>query len=866
MTTRTIKCYQNLPVKINCKAKGYWDYNEIKSFDNLTGYNITMKSYDGLFTTILNSNINPKSIDFKTSFLPDYVYVGEETSVLMPYVDSKTYYDTSILSKNIYVDQSGCTITDDNQCILSNSSSYFKCTKPIPSSMTTFKAIFKMTLSDGSYSQVIIQEPDSSNTTAQAYVQSGSYYKGYFNGAIGGVTSLTVGTTYWFGILEDTTNIKGYLLVDDGTYTLDTLPDFDNGWTEEWSQAIASTYGFKGLSGFNLFYNKSSSYSNQYWRGNIDLNNCKVWVDGNAFWYYNMETEKSYDLKGCLYNYTDTGQAATLNCFYYDNNYILTADDNIDNSYYLGTVNIPEHDLYTYSEQITVTYDNFTVNGSPLIYYDTGKVTKFNATQYLDTNYTLSPLAKTPWTMRVKFMFTQGGSTQYIFNASNYQYGPMIGINANNYLTCDLSNGTKLQEIVDDEALVLNSIYRVEWAYDGDSTYTLRKQKASGEQVTITSYDIGSGAWYSSEYAFDTYYVFPGFATRSASYKYSTDGITWNTGTLSTGETYRKNRSSSNGSSIVITSYNKIEYTLDGTNWNNVDVDKKYWGIATDGNKYIVSALDYDTADWTNYTINPVLSISEDNGQTWTKIENLPTLSITGRTEEDINYCGLRAIAYNNNTWVVIPCNLSQGLVSVDNGITWEVFDIPAGATNNYYTCAYGNDIFVAMSNGGTNYIISADGRNWTLINWNYSNYHTVYFDGNNFICVPEGGTKILVSSNGVDWREAPENISSGDYETVVYGNGKYIIGGLSNSNLIVRTGPKFGTYNDGFDGSEWDIIGTYQTDQLIKSTTTMRLGTNTSGSAFMGEIDLSDTYISVADEKIWEATTTHYKGNYTKI
>lgn len=483
MTTKTIKCYKGLPIKVNCKAKGYWDYNEVKTFDATNAYNITMKSYDGLATKFLNSNVNPKSIDFETSFLPDYKYVNGQTAVLMPYADNKTYYDTNVLAKNVYVRTSGCTITKDNQCTLSGASSYFDCTKPIPSNATKIKAIFKLNLTTNTQSQIIMKVNNSGNLAAQAYVQSTSRYKGYFGGAVGGVTALTANTTYWFGILEDTTTIKGYLLADNGTYTLDTLPDFTADWTEEWSQNVTSTYSYKGAQELGLFNNNS-----QYWQGNIDLNNCKIWVDDQDFWYYNMESETPRNLKGCLYNYTDTGAAATLNCFYYNDKYLLTSDNDIANSYYLGTVEVPTHDLYTYSETPYSYYDNFTINGTLTLNQDTGIVTGFSSTNYIETNYTFTPPTKTPWVMRAKFKHTTSGQNQFIFCAQDYPYGPYIRIYSDNKLMCGISNGNLLNEITDTETLTLNSTYTVEWVYDGDKTYTLQKQIEGGEVSIVGTY------------------------------------------------------------------------------------------------------------------------------------------------------------------------------------------------------------------------------------------------------------------------------------------------------------------------------------------------------------------------------------------
>lgn len=485
MATKTVKCYKGLPIKVNCKAKGYWDYNEVKTFDVTSAYNITMKSYDGLATKFLNSNVNPKSIDFETSFLPDYTYVNEQTAVLMPYANDKTYYDTNVLAKNVYIDINGCTITKDNQCTLSGSSSYFNCTKPIPTNTTKIKAVFKLNLTTNTESQIIMKVNNSGDLAAQAYVQSTGKYKGYFGSAVGGVTALTTNTTYWFGILEDTTAIKGYLLADNGTYTLDTLPDFTTDWTEEWSQAVTATYTYKGAQELGLFNNNS-----QYWRGNIDLNNCKIWVDDQDFWYYNMESETPRNLKGCLYNYTDTGAATVLNCFYYNNKYLLTPDNDIANSYYLGTVEVPAHDVYNYSETSQIVYDNFTVVGSSVtVNQENGQVDNFSSNSYLNTKYYFPTTANTPWKMSVNFKYnTVAASQYYVACDGGYLKGPYIATNKTHNFDCGV--GFSIGHIVSDFVLENNTNYTAEWTYDGIQTYTLRYKKENEDwQVvgTVTS-------------------------------------------------------------------------------------------------------------------------------------------------------------------------------------------------------------------------------------------------------------------------------------------------------------------------------------------------------------------------------------------
>ena len=495
MTTQNVSCYKGLPIKITARAGGYWDYEEIKTFDEAQTYNITMQPYDGLDYSVYQADSNPISAEFAVSLLPNNKWAAPETKVFMPYDNGKTYYNTATLEKNAYMDISGCTITSDNQCTLTGgTSAVFNSSKVIPATATSVKMIFKMTLKNYSTTQIVVLT-NNGPKFAEGYVQGASHmYKGYFdNTAVGGVTTLVQGNTYWFGVLEDASTIKGYLLADNGTYTLDTLPDFAQ-WSEEWSQNVTTTSGFKGSS-LSFFNNL-----NQYWRGSIDLNNCKIWVDGEDFWYYNILDEVERDLKGCLYNYTDTGAAATLNCFYYNNTYVLTADSDILGGINMGQVEVPAHDLYTYSDSPYQVYDNFTVVGTSLIIdQETGKVSGFSSSSYLDTGYRPDLSDGKPWKMRVRFKYTKVNSFQVFLSGTTYANAPYIAVGTNYLVDCGISNGSSRITWIEGTTVLEDGVnYIVEFSYDGNTTYTVRLKQEDGSWNTENTYTYDGKADFGS--------------------------------------------------------------------------------------------------------------------------------------------------------------------------------------------------------------------------------------------------------------------------------------------------------------------------------------------------------------------------------
>ena len=487
MTTKTIKCYKGLPIKVNCKAKGYWDYNEVKTFDATNTYNITMKSYDGLTTKFLNSNTNPKSIDFETSFLPNYTYVNGQTSVLMPYDNGKVYHNVAWEQKYVYFKNYGCTISNDKILSGFSTSNYAQINKTFPSTFTSFKAIFKITTGSSltSHHNCVFGNNGSSNNSI--IIRNTSKFSYYTGSWIEGKTTLNTNTTYWFCVNYANNNFTGYVLADNGSYTLDTLPDLSQ-WSTEWT---SNTNIFKGNI-FNIGYNKNST--SEFFTGSFDLNNCKIWVNNEAFWYYDEISLATDNLNGCLYNYTDTGLATVLNCFYYNDKYLLTADENITDGIYLGQIEIPVHDVYNYSETQDLVYDNFSIVGTTIsLDQETGKVSGFSLNSYLDTGYIPNLPANTPWKMRVSFKYSTVNSSQYYFTSETYTSGPYIATSSSNTLDCGISsNGSKIQSIQSTFTLENNINYIVEWVYDGDQTYTLRckKEDASWETVGTVTYNL----------------------------------------------------------------------------------------------------------------------------------------------------------------------------------------------------------------------------------------------------------------------------------------------------------------------------------------------------------------------------------------
>lgn len=149
-----------------------------------------------------------------------------------------------------------------------------------------------------------------------------------------GTHKVQLNTTYWvkFGwtgteyYLDYSTNGKDY--IRDITYV---------------SSVAAHTLGSNSVTCIGISSKKTGPFN-----GSIDLSETELLINGETF-YKPEVTYLTNTLQGCTHNYTDNGQATTLNCYAVngDESVVLTPDSAYDGAF-LGTVNIAEHTVYDY--------------------------------------------------------------------------------------------------------------------------------------------------------------------------------------------------------------------------------------------------------------------------------------------------------------------------------------------------------------------------------------------------------------------------------------------------------------------------------------------------------------------------------------
>lgn len=178
---------------------------------------------------------------------------------------------------------------------------------------------------------------------------------------------------------------------------------------------------------------------------------------------------------------------------------------------------------------------------------------------------------------------------------------------------------------------------------------------------------------------------------------------------------------------------------------------------------------------------------SANNGVTWADI----TQPLGGGT-------GLRGVAFGNGVFVVVK--ISQGMISTDGGLTWDVVDVSAAAT--WGAVAFGNDTFVAISEGG---IFPAsvrsvdDGATWEHTGDLPANaYTSVAFGNGVFVTTGTGAPSFYTSTDGLTW--TPRTTSDGrGYSSAAYGDGVFVaVSSTGDINRVQRSVD---------NGATWTVI-----------------------------------------------------------
>ena len=230
------------------------------------------------------------------------------------------------------------------------------------------------------------------------------------------------------------------------------------------------------------------------------------------------------NLNGCLYNYTDTGAADTLNMFSVekedqDTSIILTKEEtpSIENSVvtYLGTVNVPQHNIYDYSETEGYTPFDVTLVGSDATYDEsTYEFTGSKASEsYIKLNYDLKESDNLTIITKVKFNDVSSSAAVFCSSTNVWWIGEING-RFGGYLSGAKSsdftfeaNKTYWLKVVEDELnlklyAVEDNNYSIDDVSFGDAVYSTGRYG-----LTKNGFIFGANIGYNSENLDGTIYL-----------------------------------------------------------------------------------------------------------------------------------------------------------------------------------------------------------------------------------------------------------------------------------------------------------------------------------------------------------------------
>lgn len=335
---------------------------------------------------------------------------------------------------------------------------YIKLPETFPS-CNIIDCIFNITTSDSfSVSQPIFYRNDA--ISWGIYIQSSSKNFAFYDGSARKVTSLVavVNETYWVRLRYDMTTRETKLgvLVDNGDYTIDTLPTFDDNVLYQTTFTCSSEGFLDKLYRFGSNANNTS----QIFLGKINLDKCIIKIDDLTFWKaYNQGS--IINSRICLSENELTPEiASTYNIIKY-----IPINTN---------VNIPEHDTYTIEYvDVPLYIDNYKTIGNINIELENNSkiVNGFSIDNYLETipqNILCNNSDIDNWEMFFKIKYKSSQSIQAIYS-QGVSYETKLYINSGKVcLSLSNSSGSyTIGDIVGTTSLIQDTIYYIKALFTG---------------------------------------------------------------------------------------------------------------------------------------------------------------------------------------------------------------------------------------------------------------------------------------------------------------------------------------------------------------------------------------------------------------
>ena len=179
----------------------------------------------------------------------------------------------------------------------------------------------------------------------------------------------------------------------------------------------------------------------------------------------------------------------------------------------------------------------------------------------------------------------------------------------------------------------------------------------------------------------------------------------------------------------------------------------------------------------------------------------------SAQATEDNNWF---SVAYGDGVWIAVtPNGTNQVMRSTDGGATWS--GVAAAEDNGWSSVAYGDGVWIAVSENGTNRVMrSTDGGlNWSAVAATEdNNWISVAYGNGVWVATSWNGTNRVMRStdNGASWSGVVPAEASGGWRSVAYGNGVWVAVSYAGANDgVIRSldPPRFGQDSPGVGGAE---------------------------------------------------------------
>ena len=237
---------------------------------------------------------------------------------------------------------------------------------------------------------------------------------------------------------------------------------------------------------------------------------------------------------------------------------------------------------------------------------------------------------------------------------------------------------------------------------------------------------------------------------------YSTNGISWNQGTMPISQRWYS-VCYGNGKFVAVGDTNIMAYSTNGISWTegNMPSNQLWYSVCYGNGKYVAVV---------NTRATNIMAYSTD-GINWNE-GNMPS------SQERKSVC------YGNDKYVAVARNTTTMAYSTD-GINWTEGNMPS--SQDWQSVCYGNGKYVAVARDTNIMAYSTDGISWTEGTMpSTQRWQSVCYGNGKYVAVARDTNIMAYSTDSISWNM----VNSSDLGTSVlgiicYGNNKFVAIGL---------------------------------------------------------------------------------------